>query len=214
MPTVTRLVPQRRNPRRINVHLDGRFAFACAANVVARHGLAQGIALSDEQLSALQQGHLHQTCMDDALRMLERRLHSEAEIQRKLLQRKHPFDLVGSVLDELRRLGYVDDGRFSRTKAMSAAEHRRHGRGRAYRDLLRAGVEGETARRAVEDVYDRTDSMAIARELAQKKAPYLRKLDPATARRRLAGMLVRRGFDYDAIRPVMDEVLGWNDALD
>ena len=29
-----------------------------------------------------------------------------------------------------------------------------------------------------------------------------------TARRRLAGMLLRRGFDYDTVRPVIDEVLG------
>lgn len=36
----------------------------------------------------------------------------------------------------------------------------------------------------------------------------LAKLDPAVARRRLVGMLQRRGFDYDAIKPVVDEVLG------
>src|SRR5438132_526734 len=43
---------------------------------------------------------------------------------------------------------------------------------------------------------------------AMKQAERLRKLDPQVARRRLAGMLARRGFDYDAIRPVIDEVLG------
>jgi SOS response regulatory protein OraA/RecX len=43
--------------------------------------------------------------------------------------------------------------------------------------------------------------------LARKQAPRLRKLDPIVARRRLTGMLQRRGFDYDDIRPVLDEVL-------
>ena len=208
MPQVTRLVPQKRNPKRLNIHLDGRFAFVCTANVAAKVGLAEGVLLTDAQFAAIQQGHIRQTCMDDALRMLERRLHSRAELQRKLAMKKHPPDLVQTVLDELRRLGYVDDARFSQTKASSAAEHRKHGRGRAYRDLLKAGVEGETARRAVEDVYEQTDSLAIARELALKKAPYLRRLDPVAARRRLAGLLLRRGFDYEAVRPVLDEVLG------
>jgi len=34
------------------------------------------------------------------------------------------------------------------------------------------------------------------------------KLEPAVARRRLVGMLQRRGFDYESIKPVVDEVLG------
>jgi regulatory protein len=75
-------------------------------------------------------------------------------------------------------------------------------------ELFKAGVTGETARRAVEDVYEITDSTGIARALAMKQAPRLRKLDPIVARRRLVGMLQRRGFDYDSIRPVVDEVLG------
>jgi SOS response regulatory protein OraA/RecX len=50
--------------------------------------------------------------------------------------------------------------------------------------------------------------MGIARALAMKQATRLRKLDPQVARRRLVGMLQRRGFDYDSIRPVVDEILG------
>jgi hypothetical protein len=34
------------------------------------------------------------------------------------------------------------------------------------------------------------------------------KLEPAVARRRLVGMLQRRGFDYASIKPVVDDVLG------
>ena len=49
---------------------------------------------------------------------------------------------------------------------------------------------------------------AVAKELARKQLPRLKKLDPLVARRRLVGMLQRRGFDYDSIRPVLDEVLG------
>ena len=80
-------------------------------------------------------------------------------------------------------------------------------------ELLKSGVNRETSRRAVEDVYEATDSMAIARELAIKQSARLKKLDPVTARRRLAGMLARRGFEYDEIRPVIDEVIGAFDDL-
>jgi regulatory protein len=68
-------------------------------------------------------------------------------------------------------------------------------------------VKGDVARRALNDVYESQDSAGIARALAQKQAARLRKLDPLVARRRLTGMLQRRGFDFDDIRPVLDEVL-------
>jgi regulatory protein len=57
-------------------------------------------------------------------------------------------------------------------------------------------------------VYTKTDSLEAARMLAEKKAGSLKRLDPVVARRRLAGMLMRRGFDYETIKPVIDGVLG------
>jgi regulatory protein len=64
------------------------------------------------------------------------------------------------------------------------------------------------ARTALDDVYDATDPVAEARSLAEKQAARFKRLDPVVARRRLVGMLQRRGFDYDAIKPVVDTVLG------
>jgi regulatory protein len=69
-------------------------------------------------------------------------------------------------------------------------------------------VSGEVADKALGDVYEAHDTLAVARELAKKQAPRLKKLEPQVARRRLVGMLQRRGFDYDDIKPVVDEVLG------
>ena len=75
-------------------------------------------------------------------------------------------------------------------------------------ELMRAGVKKDVAEVAVGEVYESNDNVAEARKLAMKQAERLRKLDPQVAKRRLVGMLARRGFDYDSIKPVIDEVLG------
>ncbi len=208
MPVITKIAEQKRRPNRRNIHLDGRFAFGCNINVVARFRLREGMQVAVEQIEAIKRGEVRQECMDDALRLLGRRLHSRAELARKLGRSEYGDDIVTEILDELARMGYVDDARFARTKALSAAQHKHHGRRRAMQELMKSGVDRVTAERAAEDVYEQTDSMAIARQLAMKQAGRLRRLDPLVARRRLVGMLQRRGFDYDAIRPVVDEVLG------
>jgi len=208
MPTITRIVEGKRRKNRRNVYLDGVFAFACNINVVARFRLAEGLQLTTEQVSQILQGEVRQECFDDAMRMLQTRLHSRRELATKLSRKEYGQSTIEGVLTDLERLGYIDDARFAKTKALSAAEHKHHGKRRAKIELMKAGVDSSTAETALDDVYDRHDSIAVARELARKQAGRLLKLEPAVARRRLVGMLQRRGFEYDAIKPVVDEVLG------
>jgi regulatory protein len=208
VPIITRIIEQKRKANRRSIHLDGRFAFGCNMNVVAKFRLREGMTLSRDQVAAILQGEVRQECFDAAMKFLQARLHSRSELRTKLMRREYGGELIDGVLNDLKRLGYIDDARFAKTKALAAAQHRQHGRRRAMVELLKKGVEKETARSAVADVYEATDSLSIARRLAEKKASSLRKLEPLVARRRLAGMLARRGFEYDVVKPVIDEVLG------
>ena len=208
MPLVTQISEQKRRPNRRNVYLDGSFAFGCNINVVAKFRLREGMTLTPDQVRQIELGEVKQECFDRAMAALGSRLHSRAELSKKLTRREYGETVVKAVLDDLARLGYVNDEQFAKTKAMSAAQYKHHGRRRAFMELRRAGVAGDVAERALNDVYAGRDNTAEARELAKKQLPRLKRLDVQVARRRLVGMLQRRGFDYDDIRPVIDEVLG------
>jgi len=211
MPFITQIREQKRRPNRRNVYLDGKFAFGCNINVIAKFRLREGLSLTADQVAQILTGEVRQEAFDYAMATLQRRLHSRAELQKKLAKREYQPAMIDEVLADLERMGYVDDARFAKTKALSAAQYKHHGHRRALMELKKAGVVDATARKAIEDVYEPHDSLGVARTLAQKQAPRLRKLDPVVARRRLTGMLARRGFDYDIVRPVIDEVLGYGD---
>ena len=208
MPTITRISEQKRRANRRNIHLDGSFAFGCNVNVVAKFRLREGMTLSEEQVREIQLGEVRQECFDGAIRLLESRLQSAAEMRRKLMRKEFGQTIVDTVIADLTRLGYLDDERFAKAKALAAAEHKQHGQRRAKVELLKAGVRSDVADKVLADVYESTDTLASARALAEKQAPRLKKLDPQVARRRLVGMLQRRGFDYDDIKPVVEHVLG------
>jgi regulatory protein len=208
MPQISRIVEQKRSPNRRSIYLDGKFAFGCNVNVVARFRLREGMALDEQQIRAIQLGEVKQEAMDAALKLLSMRLHSRAELLRKLKRREYGDEVLEAVMEDLTRLGYLDDARFAQAKSLSLAQHKKHGRRRALQELRKAGVTTEVAERALGKVYDTHDTLAVARELAAKQASRLKRLDPLVARRRLIGMLQRRGFDYDDIKPVVDEVLG------
>jgi regulatory protein len=208
MAKVTKLNTPSCSPRRRSVHLDGRWAFNCSVNVAERFGLAVGRELSADEVATIATAETRQKAIDKALGYLSRRLHSREELRTRLARGGYDAALVQTALDELTRLGYIDDARFAEARATSAARHRKHGPRRAYVDLVRAGVGHETARRAAVEVFETHDSMKVARELAMKKLPALRRLAPEVARRRLMGMLLRRGFTYDQVRPVIEETVG------
>lgn len=208
MPTVTKISEQKKRQNRRNIFLDGRFAFGVNLNVVARFRLRVGMELSAQEVTEIEAGEVRQECFDKGLEYLSQRLHSHAELSKKLSRRGYGEAVTHSVLEDLQRLGYLDDERFAKTKAMSMAERKHHGRRRAFMELRKAGVKQDVAERALDEVYETSDSVAVAKELAMKQAPRLRKLDPLVARRRLVGMLMRRGFDYETIKPVVEAVLG------
>lgn len=207
MPTITRISEQKRRPNRRSVFVDGDFAFGLNLNVVAKYKLREGMTLSVEQIDEIQRGEVRQECFDHALRLLGQRLHSRTELHKKLSRREYGNAVVEPVLDDLVRLGYIDDERFAKTMALSLLQHRRVGARRAVMELVRVGVKSDLAQRAVDEVYSTSDPVAEAKRLVSKQIDRLRKLEPMVARRRLSGLLQRRGFDFDTVKQVIDQTL-------
>ena len=117
-----------------------------------------------------------------------------------------PEHAAETVLDRLTEVGLIDDAEFARAWVSS----RQAGRGLARRALsaeLRAkGVDPEVAAEAVEVVGD-DDEREAARRLVDRKVGAMRRLDRATATRRLMGMLARKGYNGGLAAAVVREAL-------
>jgi regulatory protein len=215
LPTVTKIQEQRRRANRRNVFLDGTFAFGCNLNVIARFRLREGLELSADEIEQIQRGEVRQECFDAAMRYLESRLHGRTELKRKLVRKEFGPTIIDGVLDDLQRMNYLDDAKFATAKAASAARHKHHGPRRAVMELVKAGVPSTLAKKVTAEVYEnKSNTMAIAMKLAERQAPRLKRLDPQVAKRRLIGTLLRRGFDFETIKPVVAKVLGKTSAED
>src|SRR5262245_13797664 len=80
MAAITKISQQKRRPNRRNVYLDGKFAFGCNVNVIAKFRLSEGMTLDSKQIDAIKLGEVKQECFDAAMRLLARRLHSREEM--------------------------------------------------------------------------------------------------------------------------------------
>jgi regulatory protein len=132
---------------------------------------------------------------DCALRLLARRDHSKAELQRKLIQRGFARPVIESVISRLAEAGYLDDHRFARRWAESALESGRCVGSRLRLELRQRGVPTDIAEQTVSELASGFEEFPAARSLLERKFPGF---DPAAAddreKRRIFGFLQRRGF--------------------
>jgi len=123
-----------------------------------------------------------------------------------LARRGVPDEAAEAVLDRFTEVGLIDDAAFARAWVSS----RQAGRGLARRALsaeLRAkGVDPEVAALAVAAVDD-DDERVAARRLVDRKLGSVRRVDRATATRRLMGMLARKGYNGGLAAAVVREAL-------
>ncbi|MGH3371236.1 MAG: regulatory protein RecX [Nocardioidaceae bacterium] len=132
---------------------------------------------------------------------------SRAELAAKLAKRRVPEDVASRLLDRFEEVGLIDDAAFAR----AWVESRQPGKGLARRalaqELRRKGVDDEVARGALDEV-DHEDEEAAARTQVRRKLRTLQRVDRATATRRLAGMLARKGYTGEVVWRVVREEVG------
>ena len=105
--------------------------------------------------------------------------------------------------------GYIDDNKFASDWARYRLENRPVGKRRLVRELKEKGLSSDIITQAVDEAYQKRDESEIARELvSQKPAGRLEHLrEYSVVRRRLLGLLIRRGFSMSTSLTVINEEL-------
>lgn len=138
-----------------------------------------------------------------AYRYLSYRPRSRAEIETKLRDKEFDEAIVAAVLVDLARLGYVNDGQFARQWARGRIRLRGFGRRRIDQELKAKGVAPDVIRETFAEVFGETSETETAMQVAEKKLRTMQHVEPEARRRRLAGLLERKGYAFDVIREVL-----------
>ena len=198
---ITALRFQKRNKNRVNVYLDGQFAFGLAAIEAAR--LRVGQTLSDADVARLQQQDEVERAYERALNFLSYRPRSEAEVRRNLRKKNLGDETIETVVERLTQAGLLNDREFARYWVENRLQFKPRGARALSHELWEKGVPASIIAEALEDL----DEEVAARKVAEARVRRLAHLEPRDFRQKLGACLARRGFSYAVIEPLIEEML-------
>jgi regulatory protein len=211
---VTGLHAQRRNPERVNVHIDGEFCCGAAWEVVYAEGLRVGDAASADAIARIRTADEHWKAKQAALSLLGARPRARRELGDRLRRKGFDADAAEWALTQVERLGFIDDVAFAESWVRDRLRLRPRGARALVAELTRKGVDGDTARSVVERVMrtEQKDDSALCQQAADKWLRTRGRIvaaEPdqhARVARRLAAFLERRGYAGDHIRAALDRI--------
>ena len=199
--TITALRFQKRNKARVNVYIDGEFAFGLTA-ILAAH-LHVGQTLDDNDIERMGALDGVERAYGRALNFLSYRPRSEAEVRRNLRRKEIGDTVVDAVVERLLRTGLLNDSEFARYWVENRLQFRPRGARALHHELREKGVPDSV----IADVLEEFDEETSARRIAEAGARRYTHLAPRDFQRKLGAYLARRGFSYAVIRPLVEEML-------
>lgn len=199
---ITKITAQQRNPNRVNIFLDGEYAFSLDRLNAA--WLTKGRQLSDPEIEQLLTKEEFTSAMGKALRYLGYRARSRQEMERYLQGKGYQEDLIRSVLQRLEADRLLDDSEF----ASQWIDNRQCFRPRSQRlmklELRQKGLNEQV----IDAAFEKADleELDLALSAGRKLVGRYQKLEKQEFRRKLAGALQRRGFSYDTVKESLSQL--------
>ena len=188
-----------KNPDRVNIYVNGKFAFSLDVSQVVDLGVKKDLVISLEQLEEFKKasefGKLYQRTLEWVLT----RPHSEREtrdyLYKKIYDKKLDKSYIDRIIEKLESKGYVDDRKF----AEYYVENRFLKKGISMRRLQMELTKKGVSRDVISEVLsggERNEKEEILKVIAKKRSKY-------DTDEKLISYLLRQGFQYELSRELV-----------
>ena len=207
MATISDLKFQK-NKKRVNVFLDGAYQCALQYETIVKAGLKVGDDVELDELEKIQFDSEINRAKEITLSLIEKKMYTTVELKRKLKEKGFLPNILDSVCESLSDYGYIDDKVFVKAYCLDNKK-------RSKKDLMfklkTKGISEADIKEQLESI-DPTEEKINCRFWAQK---FLRvNSHKQNLKQKLVSHLGSKGFGFDTIRAVVDELMGGEGEYD
>ncbi|MCR4324548.1 MAG: RecX family transcriptional regulator [Candidatus Curtissbacteria bacterium] len=210
MPQITSIEPQKKNPQRFNIFLDGKFAFGVKEIAVFEHNLKIGKNITEEDVTNILAKEEIGRLTDLAAHFLSYRPRSEKEVADYLikkisLRQKIKFHeakeslQIAIVIKKLKKYKYINDQQFAKWFIESRMRSKPKGKIALRSELKAKGVEEDLIAKMLEGAVN---ELELAQKAIQKKIKRWQNLSNLDLKKKVYMYLGARGFSVEIIREI------------
>lgn len=204
---ITEVSPQKNNPMRVSVFVDGEYSFSYDAADAALKGIKQGAELSEEDIQNLLPHSEFTKARDIALKILSIKSISSKNLSDKLNEKGYTDIIISRVIEELTSLGYIDDENYA-SMYLEYCMEKLWGKKKIRYEMQLKGIDEEIIEKVFLS-YNEDDALKSMAELIKSKYASFCLSDIKT-KAKITRYFASRGFDYSiidaAIRLAYEEI--------
>lgn len=200
--SITKLEIQKKRKDRVNIFLEGQYAYSCHVDLIFEFKLDKGIYMSSEASKSLIEADDLKMAYLYGLKIALTRAISVNGCRKKLQTYEFSPSSIDYAIEQLLSNEYLDDEKY----ALHYFEVKKnlYGRHRIVQELTRQGVEKAIIQQVVHSLADDDQEYEEALRVGLKKLESLGKDLDHKAYSKIYGLLGRKGYSSSVIRRVMD----------
>jgi len=132
------------------------------------------------------------------LRMLERGGKSSGQLHKQLVEKEFPLEVIDLIMARFTEVGLIDDFALAKDHARVLFERKSKAKAMIAMDLREKGFPKDAITEALASI-EVDDELELAKELALSKMSRMTGQDKATAERKVAGYLARKGYPSSVV---------------
>lgn len=210
--TITDITEQKKNPLRVSIFIDGKFAFGLSKEVLFDSHLSINDSISSQVVDELIEKDQVERLLNKALKFLSFRMRSEQEIrdyffrkgklemEQDSLEKTRYESSIEKVIAKLTGLDQINDKEFAKWWVGQRSKFRPKGAQVLKIELMKKGISKDI----IDKVLPHTSQVELALKAASRKHEQLKILPQQEYTQKLSAFLARRGFDWETIRSVID----------
>ncbi|MBN1897992.1 MAG: regulatory protein RecX [Spirochaetes bacterium] len=211
---ISDIVQQKRNKKYFSIYVDGHFQFSLSQSDLDFLDLKKGDSISREKLDALIKEYALQKARDYAFTLLSKKSYSKKQFTEKLENKKYPPKIIRTVIEELEKSNYINDQEFIYQYTRDKIQQKPMGRFRLKNELWQKKFDEPLIKECVEKVYEEIDERQLARQALKSRFKKIPQKMTREILNKINNFLLARGFSYEIIYDIIDDLKKDNENKD
>lgn len=205
---ISRIESQKKDANRVNIYIDGIYAFGISIDVLAKYNIYESKGISESEISEILIEDIYVRFLNRALDVLLRSPKSEFQIKKYLKELKFKKkgkwyeessnidwdEIFEKVITQLKEYKYINDEEYAKAFVNSRISSKPRGRNILISELISKGINKDIAEGVCNELVD--DEYTLLDRVFKKKYKD-QKLD--LGNNKMVGYLLRKGFGWDLI---------------